>query len=118
MVEQLNKLPKWVQDNSWSLPTLFRRAGMTGERIEGNFLIWDKKGTEYICRGMRDIHHVLAITEWQNKNPGWTLEQSVDLEISNLIANREESLLELGKINERIDRLNLWKKQQELKEGI
>ena len=108
-------LPKWAQNHSWSLPTLFRRAGMTDQKISscGNFLIWNKKDTEYVCRNMQDVHHVVSITEWQDKNPGFTLNESVDLELRQLSANRDEILLELEKINNRINKLKKWKKVNE-----
>lgn len=88
-------LPKWAQNHSWSLPTLFRRAGMTDQKISScrNFLIWNKN----VCRSMDDVHHVVSITECQGKNPGWTLEESVDLELRQLNANKDEILAKLEK---------------------
>ena len=106
-------LPKWAEQHNWSLPTLFRRAGMTSKKIAGDFLIWNKKDTEYVCRNMQDVHHVVSITEWQDKNPGFTLNESVDLELRQLSANRDDILLELEKINNRINKLKKWKKENE-----
>jgi hypothetical protein len=49
-------------------------------------------------------------TTWnEHRNPGWTLEQSIDAELMNLSADKEETEEKLNRINARIKALKTWK---------
>lgn len=108
-------LPKWAEPHTWSFPTLAKRAGIDEWRVEGFLFIWSKDSVDYVCRNMNDIHTVVTILEctWNElKNPGWTLEQSVDAELLTLRADKEEAEEKLDRINARIENLKAWKASQ------
>jgi archaellum component FlaC len=58
---------------------------------------------------MDDVRRIVNMLEWNDENLGWTLEQSVDAEISNLSADKEETEEKLNRINARIKALKTWK---------
>ena len=109
------KLPKWAEPHIWNFPTLAKRAGIDEWRVEGFLFIWSKDSVDYVCRNMNDIHTVVTILEstWnEHKNPGWTLEQSVDAELLTLKADKEEVEEKLDRINAKIENLKTWKASQ------
>ncbi|MTJ14701.1 hypothetical protein FJR11_19390 [Anabaena sp. UHCC 0187] len=108
-------LPKWAKPHTWSFPTLAKRAGIDEWRVEGSLFIWSKDSVDYVCRNMNDIHTVVTILEntWNEyKNPGWTLEQSVNEELLTLRGDKEEAEEKLDRINARIETLETWKASQ------
>ena len=109
------KLPKWAEPHTWNFPTLAKIEGIDEWRVEGFLFIWSKDSVDYVCRNMNDIHTVVTILEstWnEHKNPGWTLEQSVDAELLTLKADKEEVQEKLDRINAKIENLKTWKASQ------
>jgi len=102
-------LPIWAKPYACDFPSLAKKAEIDKWRVERSLFIWSKNSVDYICRNMDDVRRIVNMLEWNDENLGWTLEQSVDAEISNLSADKEEIEEKLNRINARIKALKTWK---------
>ena len=101
------ELPFWAKRYIASMPVLARRAGIDSWRAENYLFVWSKDSVDYFCRNMEDIHHTVSILECStnNKNPGWSLQESIDLEIRSLEEERKTLWYSLNAVRSKIKEL-------------
>lgn len=106
-------LPKWAKDHLWDFYTLAKRAKIDQWRVENNCFVWNKDGVDYFCRNIEDIHRTVATLscDWNNDNPGWTIQQSVNEEIRQLRIEQQEIKTQLERIQTKIKRLEQFNKK-------
>jgi hypothetical protein len=105
-------LPIWAKPYTCDFPSLAKKAEIDKWRVERSLFIWSKNSVDYVCRNMDDVRRIVNMLEttWnEHRNPGWTLEQSIDAELMNLSADKEETEEKLNRINARIKALKTWK---------
>jgi hypothetical protein len=103
-------MPQWVKNGaSCSVVSVSK---LKVARVEGNFLILEKEGVEYVCRNQDDVYQSwhLTSTYLQNEspNPGWTLLQSVEAQISRFNSERCELNERLDWLDNKIGKLEQW----------
>lgn len=100
-----NDIPKWVKNGASS--SVISVSKLNVAKVEGNFLILEKEGVDYVCRNQDDIYQSWYLTN--NGNPGWTLEESVDAQLSRFNSERCEITERLNYLDEKISKLESWK---------